>query len=131
MFRPAGLTFRAAPPKERCHLLDGAATPALPRSIQSCPAGQRQNTQETAPSKTKDLSAQFLERGIPPPSKVVHYKISISLRPGRAASSGQRRHDEIIASILLVAALIVLSANRPLLSVADGVDSGLRNALFD
>src|SRR5438876_12377715 len=50
-----------------------------------------------------------------------HYKISISLRPGRAASSGQRRHDEIIPSILLVAALIVLSANRPLLSVADGV----------
>src|SRR6266568_6729671 len=44
--------------------LDGAATPPLPRSIQSCPAGQRQNTQETAPSKTKDLSAQFLERGI-------------------------------------------------------------------
>src|SRR5216117_4170167 len=35
--------------------------PVLPRSIQSCPAGQRQNTQETAPSKTKDLSAQFLE----------------------------------------------------------------------
>src|SRR5438876_5518568 len=64
MFRPAGLTFRAAPPKERCHLLDGAATPPLPRSIQSCPAGQRQNTQETAPSKTKDLSAQFLERGL-------------------------------------------------------------------
>ncbi len=46
------------------HLFDGAATPPLPRSIQSCPAGQRQNTQETAPSKTKDLSAQFLERGL-------------------------------------------------------------------
>src|SRR5439155_18459849 len=42
----------------------GAATPPLPRSIQSCPAGQRHNTQETAPSKTKDLSAYFLERGI-------------------------------------------------------------------
>src|SRR6266568_6976090 len=40
--------------------LMGAATPPCPRSIQSCPAGQRQNTQETAPSKTKDLSAQFL-----------------------------------------------------------------------
>src|SRR6266700_6889666 len=64
MFRPTGLTLRAAPPKERDHLLDGAATPPLPRSIQSCPAGQRQNTQETAPSKTKDLSAQFLERGL-------------------------------------------------------------------
>src|SRR5437870_2280231 len=50
--------------KERDHLLDGASTPPLPRSIQSCPAGQRQNTQETAPSKTKDLSAQFLERGV-------------------------------------------------------------------
>src|SRR5439155_26998664 len=37
---------------------------ALPRSIQSGPAGQRQNTQESAPSKTKDLSAQFLERGL-------------------------------------------------------------------
>src|SRR2546427_2974019 len=61
MFRPTGLTLRAAPPKERDHLLDGAATPPLPRSIQCCPAGQRQNTQETAPSKTKDLSAQFLE----------------------------------------------------------------------
>src|SRR5438876_12377714 len=71
MFRPTGLTLRAAPPKERDHLLDGAATPPLPRSIQSCPAGQRQNTQETAPSKTKDLSAQFLERGIPPPSKAL------------------------------------------------------------
>src|SRR6266568_5242545 len=66
MFRPTGLTLRAAPPKERDHLLDGAATPPLPRSIQSCPAGQRQNTQETAPSKTKDLSAQFLERGLRP-----------------------------------------------------------------
>src|SRR6058998_3797202 len=44
--------------------LIGAATPPLPRSIQSCPAGQRQNTQETAPSKTKDLSAQFLERDL-------------------------------------------------------------------
>src|SRR6266516_6870050 len=64
MFRPTGLTLRAAPPKERDHLLDGAATPPFPRSIQSCPAGQRQNTQETAPSKAKDLSAQFLERGI-------------------------------------------------------------------
>src|SRR5947199_10672608 len=64
MFRPTGLTLRAAPPKERDHLLDGASSPPLPRSIQSCPAGQRQNTQETAPSKTKDLSAQFLERGI-------------------------------------------------------------------
>src|SRR6266705_4594994 len=64
MFRPTGLTLRAAPPKERDHLLDGASTPPLPRSIQSCPAGQRQNTQETAPSKTKDLSAQFLERGV-------------------------------------------------------------------
>src|SRR5438552_15327711 len=64
MFRPTGLTLRAAPPKERDHLLDGAASPPLPRSIQSCPAGQRQNTQETAPSKTKDLSAQFLERGL-------------------------------------------------------------------
>src|SRR3989475_6131508 len=30
MFRPTGLTLRAAPPKERDHLLDGAATP-LPR----------------------------------------------------------------------------------------------------
>src|SRR5438094_3850217 len=50
---------------QRDHLLDGASTPPLPRSIQSCPAGQRQNTQETAPSKTKDLSAQFLERGVP------------------------------------------------------------------
>src|SRR3989441_11996270 len=46
------------------HFFMGAATPPLPRSIQSCPAGQRQNTQETAPSKTKDLSAQFLERGL-------------------------------------------------------------------
>src|SRR6266704_1838492 len=64
MFCPTGLTLRAAPPKERDHLLDGAATPPLPRSIQSCPAGQLQNTQETAPSKTKDLSAQFLERGL-------------------------------------------------------------------
>src|SRR2546427_13203570 len=88
-------------------------------------------SQGTAPISPLFSRAQFLVRGIPPPSKVVHYKISISLRPGRAASSGQRRHDEIIPSILLVAALIVLSANRPLLSVADGVDSGLRNALFD
>src|SRR5438445_6591603 len=31
MFRPTGLTLRAAPPKERDHLLDGAATPPLPR----------------------------------------------------------------------------------------------------
>src|SRR6266567_9058863 len=67
----------------RRFFLMGAATPPLPRSIQSCPAGQRQNTQETAPSKTKDLSAQFLERGICPHqiianwtlnSKVVHYR---------------------------------------------------------
>src|SRR3989442_15062417 len=66
-------TTPAAPPKERDRLLDGAATPPLPRSIQSCPAGQRQNTQETAPSKTKDLSAQFLERGLAPPFKIAHY----------------------------------------------------------
>ena len=31
MFRPTGLTLRAAPSKERDHLLDGAATPPLPR----------------------------------------------------------------------------------------------------
>src|SRR6266571_5083764 len=31
MFRPTGLTLRAAPPKERDHLLDGASTPPLPR----------------------------------------------------------------------------------------------------
>ena len=31
MFRPTGLTLRAALPKERDHLLDGAATPPLPR----------------------------------------------------------------------------------------------------
>src|SRR5216117_1219762 len=31
MFRPTGLTLRAAPPKERDHLLDAAATPPLPR----------------------------------------------------------------------------------------------------
>src|SRR5437016_2329946 len=31
MFRPTGLTLRAAPTKERDHLLDGAATPPLPR----------------------------------------------------------------------------------------------------
>src|SRR2546427_7701270 len=31
MFRPTGLTLRAAPPKERDHLLDGAASPPLPR----------------------------------------------------------------------------------------------------
>src|SRR6266568_6510194 len=69
MFRPTGLTLRAALSKERGHLL--GARPPLPRSIQSCPAGQRQNTQETAPSKTKDLSAQFLERGIRSGSRFV------------------------------------------------------------
>src|SRR6266568_7525581 len=31
MFRPTGLTLRAPPPKKRDHLLDGAATPPLPR----------------------------------------------------------------------------------------------------
>src|SRR3989441_10213048 len=31
MFRPTGFTLRAAPPKERDHLLDGAASPPLPR----------------------------------------------------------------------------------------------------
>src|SRR5438128_6581850 len=31
MFRPTGLTLRAAPPKERDHLLDGAATLPCPR----------------------------------------------------------------------------------------------------
>src|SRR2546426_1712850 len=37
MFRPTGLTLRATPPKERDHLLDGAATPPLPRrGIRSC-----------------------------------------------------------------------------------------------
>src|SRR5437870_12385415 len=29
MFRPTGLTLRAAPPKERDHLLDGAAVPSF------------------------------------------------------------------------------------------------------
>src|SRR3989454_3898792 len=31
MFRPTGLTLRAAPPKERDHLFDGTASPPLPR----------------------------------------------------------------------------------------------------
>src|SRR3989442_15543504 len=64
MFRPTGLTLRAAPPKERDHLLDGAATPPLPRSIQSCPAGQLHNRKEVGGMKTKNLSAYFLERGL-------------------------------------------------------------------
>src|SRR5439155_14839712 len=65
------------------HLFDGAATPPLPRSIQSCPAGQLHNRKEVGGTKTKNLSAYFLERGIYPHqiianwtlnSKVVHYR---------------------------------------------------------
>src|SRR6266581_4452920 len=44
--------------------LDGAATPPLPRSIQSCPAGQLHNRKEVGGTKTKNLSAYFLERGV-------------------------------------------------------------------
>src|SRR5947199_4894637 len=50
-------TTPAAPPKERDHLLDGAASPPLPRSIQSCPAGQFHNRKEVGGTKTKNLSA--------------------------------------------------------------------------
>src|SRR5438552_9012028 len=57
-------TTPAPPPKERDHLLDGAATPPLPRSIQSCPAGQLHNRKEVGGTKTKNLSAYFLERGL-------------------------------------------------------------------
>src|SRR2546425_11459509 len=96
MFRPTGLTLRAAPPKERDHLLKGAATPPLPRSIHSCPAGQRQNTQETAPSKTKDLSAQFLERGSPDAIKCVYYP---GLHPGLHSIAAPRPNS--VASQLL------------------------------
>src|SRR5213593_2700740 len=50
--------------KERDHLLDGASTPPLPRSIQSCPAGQLHNRKEVGGTKTKNLSAYFLERRV-------------------------------------------------------------------
>src|SRR5439155_12005603 len=50
--------------KERDHLLDGASTPPLPRSIQSCPAGQLHDRKEVSGTKTKNLSAYFLERGV-------------------------------------------------------------------
>src|SRR5439155_27155554 len=36
----------------------------LPRSIQSCPAGQLHNRKEVGGTKTKNLSAYFLERGV-------------------------------------------------------------------
>ncbi len=75
--------------------LKGAATPPLPRSIQSCPAGQRQNTQETAPSKTKDLSAQFLERGSPDAIKCVYS----GLHPGLHSIAAPRPNS--VASQLL------------------------------
>ena len=64
------------------NFLGRAATPPLPRSIQSCPAGQLHNRKEVGGTKTKNLSAYFLERGICPHqiianwtlnSKVVHY----------------------------------------------------------
>src|SRR6266581_4841829 len=38
--------------------------PVLPRSIQSCPAGQLHNRKEVGGTKTKNLSAYFLERGV-------------------------------------------------------------------
>src|SRR5438445_11318124 len=58
------------------NFLGRAATPPLPRSIQSCPAGQLHNRKEVGGTKTKDLSAQFLKRGIcPPNSKVAHYRL--------------------------------------------------------
>src|SRR6266567_5883540 len=48
----------------RRFFLMGAATPPLPRSIQSCPAGQLHNRKEVGGTKTKNLSAHFLERGV-------------------------------------------------------------------
>jgi len=48
----------------RRFFLMGAATPPLPRSIQSCPAGQLHNRKEVGGTKTKNLSAYFLERGV-------------------------------------------------------------------
>src|SRR3989441_10829239 len=46
------------------NFLGRAATPPLPRSIQSCPAGQLHNRKEVGGTKTKNLSAYFLERGV-------------------------------------------------------------------
>src|SRR5213083_687890 len=50
--------------KLRGIFLMGAATPPCPRSIQSCPAGQLHNRKEVGGTKTKNLSAYFLERGL-------------------------------------------------------------------
>ena len=57
-------TTPAAPPKERDHLLDGAATPPFPRSSSNCPAGQTNNSKKLRRTKTKGLWAQLLERGL-------------------------------------------------------------------
>src|SRR5207245_5953257 len=48
----------------RRFFLMGAATPPLPRSIQSCPADQLHDRKEVGGTKTKNLSAYFLERGL-------------------------------------------------------------------
>jgi len=69
-------TTPAAPPKERDHLLDGAATPPLPRSIQSCPAGQLHNRKQVGGRKTKNLSAYFLERGLRPSRRLSQTPVS-------------------------------------------------------
>src|SRR5437667_7922053 len=71
----------------------------LPRSSSNCPAGQTNNSKKLRRRETKDLWAQFLERGIPiRMSEVIgvlllqtafapgfHFA-QIRLRPGRALS---------------------------------------------
>src|SRR6266516_7588263 len=54
--------------------------PVLPRSIQSCPAGQLHNRKEVGGTKTKNLSAYFLERGISAPFKIAHHHKVLRMR---------------------------------------------------
>src|SRR3989454_7120852 len=66
-------TTPSAPFKGTGIFLDGASTPPLPRSIQSCPAGQRQNTQETAPRKQRTYRRSSLRGEFRSPHSIKSY----------------------------------------------------------
>ena len=67
IFRPEQLRRTDHPGRavsERIHFLDCASLPSFSRSPHNRPAGRGNNGKKLRPQKTKDLRAQFLERGI-------------------------------------------------------------------
>src|SRR6266567_7149819 len=53
-----------------------ARPPLLCQGIQSCPAGQLHNRKEVGGTKTKNLSAYFLERGLRPSRRLSQTPVS-------------------------------------------------------